>query len=738
MRSPFKGWHGSSKFVNRVCFVALFAKMSGRSAKRRNAIDLVERSSLLDRDWYLQTYPDVAKSGLDPLHHYMEIGWREGRDPGPDFATSAYLRANEDVARSGINPLLHYVEFGHSEGRGAQDHLPILEDIEARNFEFADAAPCASFPIADEKPIEWLRSAQIVDPSRQIISIDGLAVGYGTASVASDMEAAAAFLTQLSGFGEGPVADAPTSHEQLIDAWFVKSACLRTRWAAGKDVFVVRAFQCDTMREGFVSLVGEGLAADPLACIDLQLTNPYFPILFAFVEPDGALRGARIMTFPSLCRGGAHHPELVVTSGKVSDPFMASDRLTTRLLRLLRGHQRPSTRRICVDLRGADGTGTLFQPDFREWLQRVPRLSLASLRGTIGSAGERYLANTLDEVKQKRVLDGGSLVIAGGMIPSIAALTEPLSSKAESLATVLLEGIGADEPAIIVEMPARVAPLLDRLAPAHLANWPRLNGSAHDRGVPHVIRRSAQSPLLDAELFTPLSGPDLEATFGRRRGITWLIDVSGKDSASLVQTLRTLALQKAADEDCVLLLGKADSSTISLSTQMFAGQVSQADTLRDAVAGVGTPLIGFVASGVMLHDQRTASLFSSLLDHEEVSTASCVMISSERRGKSWHTSIADAGTIEDATGKTLPASDAVRLASQLWRSNCPLAGPPHSLWAARKERVTGWHRAADSTDDRGWHMCTSMLTASLVEDPGPVAFAPPFSDRGIRAKLIYV
>ena len=98
------------------------------------------------------------------------------------------------------------------------------------------------------------------------------------------------------------------------------------------------------------------------------------------------------------------------------------------------------------------------------------------------------------------------MVIAGAMIPTITALTEPLSGEVEGLATVLLEGVGTDVPAIVVEMPAEAAPLLDRLTPAHHAKWPRLDGSAQDRGAPQVIRRSAQNPLRDAELFTPLSG----------------------------------------------------------------------------------------------------------------------------------------------------------------------------------------------------------------------------------------
>ncbi len=72
---------------------------------------------LIDPDFYLEQNPDVAEAGVDPLEHYMEWGWREGRDPNPYFDTSFYLEANPDVAASGENPLLHYLLFGWREGR---------------------------------------------------------------------------------------------------------------------------------------------------------------------------------------------------------------------------------------------------------------------------------------------------------------------------------------------------------------------------------------------------------------------------------------------------------------------------------------------------------------------------------------------------------------------------------------------------------------------------------------------
>ncbi|MBN4095663.1 hypothetical protein [Methylobacterium sp. OT2] len=71
-----------------------------------------------DPIYYLFWYPDVRAAGLDPLHHYLHHGWKEGRDPSAGFSTSGYLAANPDVAATSHNPLVHFVNTGFAEGRG--------------------------------------------------------------------------------------------------------------------------------------------------------------------------------------------------------------------------------------------------------------------------------------------------------------------------------------------------------------------------------------------------------------------------------------------------------------------------------------------------------------------------------------------------------------------------------------------------------------------------------------------
>ena len=61
--------------------------------------------------------PTWRPRGINPLDHYNNFGWHEGRDPSLDFDTTSYLAANPDVAAAHVNPLVHYFEFGFAEGR---------------------------------------------------------------------------------------------------------------------------------------------------------------------------------------------------------------------------------------------------------------------------------------------------------------------------------------------------------------------------------------------------------------------------------------------------------------------------------------------------------------------------------------------------------------------------------------------------------------------------------------------
>jgi hypothetical protein len=85
---------------------------------------IIEESGLLDVDWYLATYPDVATiEPLDPLSHFCTHGWQEGRQPNFYFDSTWYSDTYGLGSTSDRNPLVHYVIQGESEGAWPSPHF---------------------------------------------------------------------------------------------------------------------------------------------------------------------------------------------------------------------------------------------------------------------------------------------------------------------------------------------------------------------------------------------------------------------------------------------------------------------------------------------------------------------------------------------------------------------------------------------------------------------------------------
>lgn len=104
----------------------------------------VRDSGLFDSDLYLELYPDVAHAGLDPLEHYLSVGFAEGRRPSMEFDAEGYLALYSDVAEAGANPLLHYIDSGKAEER-------LLPKVPFDRLGLARArAALAASPIFDE------------------------------------------------------------------------------------------------------------------------------------------------------------------------------------------------------------------------------------------------------------------------------------------------------------------------------------------------------------------------------------------------------------------------------------------------------------------------------------------------------------------------------------------------------------------------------------------------------------
>ena len=102
-----------------------YEKMYQDIMNRRNLSDYnvnvrsyhkVKNSEFFDPDYYINEY-DINISKKYALLHYLNEGFKEGKNPSEKFLGDEYLEVNWDVKKHGMNPLVHYELYGKKEGR---------------------------------------------------------------------------------------------------------------------------------------------------------------------------------------------------------------------------------------------------------------------------------------------------------------------------------------------------------------------------------------------------------------------------------------------------------------------------------------------------------------------------------------------------------------------------------------------------------------------------------------------
>lgn len=109
-----------------------------KSMRRRTQ---VLTSGYFDADWYLLEYPDVRRAGMEPLHHFLKHGDREGRSPGLGFDSAAYLAQNPEAERSGVGPFEYFLNAGMAMGHRA----PPFDSARAKKCRLRDAINRSGF-----------------------------------------------------------------------------------------------------------------------------------------------------------------------------------------------------------------------------------------------------------------------------------------------------------------------------------------------------------------------------------------------------------------------------------------------------------------------------------------------------------------------------------------------------------------------------------------------------------------
>jgi hypothetical protein len=84
---------------------------------------VVQLSGLVDENWYLINYPDVASADANPLKHYCTQGWKEGRKPNFYFDSDWFCATYPHLLTRGSNPFYDYIARGESENAWPSSHF---------------------------------------------------------------------------------------------------------------------------------------------------------------------------------------------------------------------------------------------------------------------------------------------------------------------------------------------------------------------------------------------------------------------------------------------------------------------------------------------------------------------------------------------------------------------------------------------------------------------------------------
>lgn len=108
---------GLPTFENALNGETIISSRSRRSSCDVSSAALILRqrdlcAKFFDADYYRRSNEDVRASGIDALDHYITYGWKEGRDPSPDFNAAFYQKKILGSESPRINPLLHWVLDG--------------------------------------------------------------------------------------------------------------------------------------------------------------------------------------------------------------------------------------------------------------------------------------------------------------------------------------------------------------------------------------------------------------------------------------------------------------------------------------------------------------------------------------------------------------------------------------------------------------------------------------------------
>ena len=96
---------------------------------------------------YMLRYPDLARSGVDPILHFVQWGHKEGRIIHELFDHQYYVEKYPDVEESGVFPLVEYLFEGAKKGRQPHAFFDVREYANRYNVDLEHSNPLIHYSL---------------------------------------------------------------------------------------------------------------------------------------------------------------------------------------------------------------------------------------------------------------------------------------------------------------------------------------------------------------------------------------------------------------------------------------------------------------------------------------------------------------------------------------------------------------------------------------------------------------
>jgi hypothetical protein len=557
-----------------------------------------------DAQSYLQSYPDVALSGIDPGTHYLLFGRKLGRNPAgeprankivPPIVRSGKRKSPERRANDDVGVAEKAKAAAGAETKIGKRQPPIIDRPDDLDLTKASPRAAPPPPTANEDGL---------------VNIDTLASGLSEGGEPREGTAAISAYCRIFGL-EAPTA--PPSKpacenglfrcgETRIDsAWIAGESTLRLRLTggaseqSGRAELILRAYQAAPTSPAVLQPVGRGVCLPTIGPIfhDCPLIHPLMPVFVELSDAAGGVRALALLPFPSLLPGGMHCAELKAFQPRF-DPMDAFWALSARLLDELIGPGEFASRSITNIMIDSDSS---LGSELDEWLRAVFGL----------------------EPNANAAKPGNSLCLPANCIPTIAALVSRQLAKAESGPGPFLIQDETSRPRWSIALPAGWR---------SEGSFPRISGGQRDDGQPEtapavhiaICNRSADSPnrLEPADQLIQLAGvgpltilldsTDADST----RTLLTTLDTVLSDAASVLNVhlpYHSTAIREVLEETGRDWIGVGDADLRQIAAKAEADTVL---TISDRMR-FSSPDVLHGLSGLLADDPQAASASCHLL-----------------------------------------------------------------------------------------------------------------------------